>query len=162
MKHSESKKIHQVSRYHEVVKAVYSMIVFLTESVSVANDNVNNDVIVFVPLFCCYFHHASFIWLPGAPGITMQEHSLGGGGGVLWYFHIYVGSGKIFFRCLKFLIFLGVKGRCCSMQKKIETPLPPPPPGKTQASQKSGVWKRRICARLKSRTWAHGGPEHPK
>ena len=47
--------------------------------VSVANGNVNNDVIVYVALFSCYFHHASFIWLTGAPGITMQEHSPGGG-----------------------------------------------------------------------------------
>ena len=52
MKRSESVKIYQVSRYHGNVKAVYSMIVLLTESVeisgslSVANDNVNNDVIV--------------------------------------------------------------------------------------------------------------------
>ena len=46
MKHSESVKIYQVSRYHGNVKAVLSMIVLLTESVSVANDNVNNDVIV--------------------------------------------------------------------------------------------------------------------
>ena len=53
MKHSENVKIYQASRYHGNVKAVYSMIVLLTESVeyqlvSVANDNVlvNNDVIV--------------------------------------------------------------------------------------------------------------------
>ena len=51
MKHSESLKIYQVSRYHGNVKAVYSMIVLLTRSVeisgkSVANDNVNNDVIL--------------------------------------------------------------------------------------------------------------------
>ena len=49
MKHSESVKIYQASRYHGNVKAVYSMyymifFFFLTESV--ANDNVNNDVIV--------------------------------------------------------------------------------------------------------------------
>ena len=61
MKHRGSLKIYQVSRYHGNVKAVISMIVLLTESVSVANDNVNNDVIVYVALFCCYFHHASFI-----------------------------------------------------------------------------------------------------
>ena len=38
----------------------------------------------------------------------------GGAGGYLIfsYFHIYVGSGKIFFGCLKFVIFLGVKVRC--------------------------------------------------
>ena len=84
MKHSESVKIYQVSRYHGNVKAVYSMIVLLTESVEISgnrhHDNVNNDVIVYVALFCCYFHHASFIGLTGAPGKTMQEHSPGGGG----------------------------------------------------------------------------------
>ena len=62
MKHSEGVKIYQVSRYHGNVKGVYSMIVLLLKYlVSVANDNVNNDVIVYVALFCCYFHHASFI-----------------------------------------------------------------------------------------------------
>ena len=44
MKHSESIKIYQVPRYHGNVKAVYSLVVLLTDSVSVANDNVNNDV----------------------------------------------------------------------------------------------------------------------
>ena len=43
--------MYQVSRYHGNVKAVYSMIFFFLQSllkylVSVANDNVNNDVIV--------------------------------------------------------------------------------------------------------------------
>ena len=56
---------------------------------SVANDNVNNDVIVYVALFCCYFHHASFFWLTGAPGITMQEYSPGGGGGGISDIFIY-------------------------------------------------------------------------
>ena len=50
MKHSESRKIYQVSRYHGNVKAVYSIIVLLKGLlkylVSVANDNVNNDVIL--------------------------------------------------------------------------------------------------------------------
>ena len=36
MKHSESIKIYQVSRFHGKVKAVYSMIVFLTESVEIS------------------------------------------------------------------------------------------------------------------------------
>ena len=36
MKHSESVKIYQVSRYHGNVKAVYSMIVLLTESVEIS------------------------------------------------------------------------------------------------------------------------------
>ena len=36
MKHSESVKIYQASRYHGNVKAVYSMIVLLTESVEIS------------------------------------------------------------------------------------------------------------------------------
>ena len=36
MKHSESVKIYQVSRYHGNVKTVLSMIVFLTESVEIS------------------------------------------------------------------------------------------------------------------------------
>ena len=36
MKYSESAKIYQVSRYHENVKAVLSMIVLLTESVEIS------------------------------------------------------------------------------------------------------------------------------
>ena len=36
MKCSESVKIYQVSRYHGNVKAVYSMIVLLTESVEIS------------------------------------------------------------------------------------------------------------------------------
>ena len=36
MKHSESIKIHQVSRYHGNVMAVYSMIVLLTEYVEIS------------------------------------------------------------------------------------------------------------------------------
>ena len=36
MKHSEGVKIYQVSRYHENVKGVYSMIVLMTESVVIS------------------------------------------------------------------------------------------------------------------------------
>ena len=36
MKHSESIKIYQVPRYHENVKAVYSLIVLLTDSVEIS------------------------------------------------------------------------------------------------------------------------------
>ena len=36
MKHSESVKIYQVSRYHGNVKVVYSVIVLLTESVEIS------------------------------------------------------------------------------------------------------------------------------
>ena len=36
MKHSESVKIYQASRYHGNVKAVYSMIVLWTESVEIS------------------------------------------------------------------------------------------------------------------------------
>ena len=35
MKHRGSIKIYQVSRYHQNVKAVYSMIVLLTESIEI-------------------------------------------------------------------------------------------------------------------------------
>ena len=80
MKHSKSVKIY---RYHGNVR-LYALWLFYWQSlskylVSVANDNVNNDVIVYVALFCCYFHHASFIWLTGAPR-TLP--GWGGGGGV--------------------------------------------------------------------------------
>ena len=72
--------MYQVSRYHGNVKAVYSMIVLLTESVSVANDNVNNDVIVLLLFSSRQFYLTHWgTWYNYA---TMQENSPGGGGGV--------------------------------------------------------------------------------
>ena len=72
MKHSGSVKIYQVSRYHGNVKAVL---------VSVANDNVNNDVIVLLLFSSRQFYLTHWgTWynyartLPGGGG--------GGGGGV--------------------------------------------------------------------------------
>ena len=89
MKHSESVKIY---RYHGKVRLYARLFYWQSLSkylVSVANDNVNNDVIVYVALFCCYFHHASFIWLTGEPRTLPGGGGGGGGGGGVSDIFIY-------------------------------------------------------------------------
>ena len=113
-------------------------------------------------LSCCYFHHASFIWLTGAPGITMQEYSPGRGGGGIWYFHRYVGLGKIFLGAWNSWYFGGWKLDAGREPTHAENNRDPHPPGEHSGSAEVKRLKKANMCEIKIMNMSPWRPWTPK
>ena len=109
--------------------------------VSVANDNVNNDVIVLL-LFS-----SRQIYLTHWGTWYTYARTLPPGGGGIWYFHRYVGSGEIFLGAWNSWYFWGWKldARREPTHAENNRDPPPPPPEHSGFAEIRRLKKANMC-----------------